>query len=56
MRGYQQENKTRVKQSYKYRHHCAQHDMTRLQIQTKRTITYFDSCLYLKVSEGVIVV
>jgi hypothetical protein len=30
---YQQENKTRVKQSYKYRHHCAEYTCTRLQIQ-----------------------
>ena len=35
MRCYQQWNKTRVTQSYKYRHHCAQYHMTWLQIQTK---------------------
>jgi hypothetical protein len=35
MWGYQQGNKTRVKESYKYRRHCAQYHMTWLQIQTK---------------------
>jgi len=33
------------------RHHCVQHHMTRLQIQRKKTVTYFDSCLCHKVSE-----
>ena len=33
---YQQENKTPVKQSYKYRHYCDRHHVTRLLIQIKR--------------------
>ena len=36
MRVYHKENKTRMKQSYKYRHHCARPEMTRLQKQTKQ--------------------
>ena len=33
IQGYQEENKIRVTKSYKYRHHCARHNITRLQIQ-----------------------
>ena len=35
MRCYEQENKTWVKQSYKYRHHFTRHHITKLQIQRK---------------------
>lgn len=30
LRNYQQENKTRMQHSHKYRHHCARHHITKL--------------------------